>query len=66
MQFCGRAPARPAVETAPFGVGEHLHGAVEALLRLCRAEGLYPPQRDVEADPEAFAGWLMSEEVLGG
>ncbi|WP_354214861.1 GNAT family N-acetyltransferase [Arthrobacter sp. UYCo732] len=56
---------RPAVEIAPFQDGQHLHGAVEALLKLRRAEGLYPPQRDVEATPTAFTGWLLSEDALG-
>jgi GNAT superfamily N-acetyltransferase len=33
---------RPALKVVPFLPEAHLQGAVEALLRLCRSEGLYP------------------------
>lgn len=55
---------RPAIEVVPFRPGVHLQGAVEALLRLRRTEGLYPPRRDVNATPGDFAFWLLSEDVL--
>lgn len=59
------SPVRPAAEIVPFRPETHLQGAVEALLRLRRAEGLYPPRRDVNATISDFAYWLLSEDVLG-
>lgn len=59
------ALVRPAAQVVIFRPEEHLQGAVEALLRLRRAEGLYPPRADVEATPGGFAFWLLSEDVLG-
>jgi GNAT superfamily N-acetyltransferase len=59
------SPVRPAVEIVPFRPETHLQGAVEALLRLRRVEGLYPPRADVDATPGDFAYWLLSEDVLG-
>jgi GNAT superfamily N-acetyltransferase len=59
------SPVRPAVEIVPFRPETHLQGAVEALLRLRRVEGLYPPRADVDANPGDFAYWLLSEDVLG-
>jgi GNAT superfamily N-acetyltransferase len=56
---------RPALEIVPFDAESHLQGAVEALLRLRRTEGLYPPRGDVKATPGDFAFWLLSEDVLG-
>jgi GNAT superfamily N-acetyltransferase len=56
---------RPVAGIVPFRAEAHLQGAVEALLRLRRAEGLYPPRSDVKATISDFAYWLLSEEVLG-
>lgn len=56
---------RPAAEVVPFRAEAHLQGAVEALLRLRRAEGLYPPRNDVNATISDFAYWLLAEDVLG-
>lgn len=57
--------ARAALQITRFQPETHLQGAVEALLRLRRSEGLYPPQQDVNATPGDFAFWLLSEDVLG-
>lgn len=59
------SPDRSAARVVPFRPETHLQGAVEALLRLRRAEGLYPPRSDVNATVSDFAYWLLSEDVLG-
>ena len=68
VSFVSQTPAtfvRPALHVTRFRPETHLQGAVEALLRLRRAEDLYPPRAEVKATPRDFAYWLLAEGVLG-
>lgn len=55
---------RTAVQVQAFDAEAHLRGAVEALLRVRRLEGVYPPRQDAKETVHDFAFWLLNEDAL--
>lgn len=55
---------RTAVQIQAFEAEAHLRGAVEALLRVRRHEGVYPPRQDAKETVHDFAFWLLNEDAL--
>jgi GNAT superfamily N-acetyltransferase len=52
------------VSVVPFNREAHLDQTVQVLLRVRAADPSYPPPVDVEATAEAFAGWLLADDVI--